>query len=91
MAGYEYAAQKIRDARLGELGHNTGSGSTNSDAELLAWYREIYPTMERNATIGWTEAARLRRERNTWRAIAVAAWGLTALLAGGFAVLWRIW
>lgn len=49
--------------------------------ETLAWYREAYPAVERNCTVAWATATRMRRERDRWQLIAAVVTALLVLLA----------
>ena len=52
-----------------------------ADRELLAWYRKNYPTVDRNGTVAWETATRMRRERDRWQLIAAVVTALLVLLA----------
>ena len=49
--------------------------------ETLAWYREAYPVVERNCTVAWAAASRMRYQRDKWQMLAAAVTALLMLLA----------
>ena len=55
--------------------------SRATDAELLDWYREAYQAVERNCTVAWAAASRMRHERDKWQIIAAVVTALLVLLA----------
>lgn len=57
-----------------------------TDAELLAWYRLVYPKLDDEVLTAWEAAFRMRRQRDRWCifALAEAAVLVPAALAGAW-------